>query len=1117
VRLVYWRSGTGPSRGLFLLALAGLFVVALVLVRFDISASNHLFSGQTALASFAVGNHSAFKASAGGLDYGKLPLAFELNQGQSDPDVRFLARGPGYGIFLTSDGAVLSFRSANPQSPAEKISAVRMQFAAARADVELSGTDRLPGKSNYFIGNDPAKWHLDLPQFARIQYHDLYPGIDLIFHGNQGRLEYDFEIAPGADPGSIQLGFENAGKLAVDSGGDLVLSHKAGAIRFETPRAYQQIGSKKKLINAQFVLSEGRVGFKLGSYDRSRALIIDPVLSYLTYVGGSGDEACPGSAMIMVGTTPSPPPGCPALAVDSAGNTYVAGSTTSTDFPTTPNPTTDTQPLQSTLVSPPDVFVTKVNAVGNAIVFSTYLGGHGIDSSAGLALNSGFDPVVAGSTTSADFPTSMGTAFQSTALNPRAQHAFVTELDPNGHSLVYSTYLSGTGAESASGVAVDFRNKIYVLGTTTSKDQPSATSSFPATLGAFQTVNGATSQFFLSKIDPTLPGFSSLAYSTYFGGSSPINALTLGGGIAVDASANVYITGGTNFQHTGTSSASAPDFPILNAYQGCLNTPPTSTTPTNCSNSTPNITDAFIAKINPTPASGSQLLYSSYLGGTGNDVGYGIAVDSGLQAYVTGSTDSGDFAIPTATVPFQLHNGGGTDAFVAKFGNPCSGSTCTTTTLPLNYFSYLGGAGTDVGLGIVADSSQGAHVTGWTNSDDFPLNQTVNTPIQRTRAGGVDAFVSRVDTTATSATAAGHSGTYLGGSSDDFGTSIANDAQGNTYVAGETASGSFLPPSPVPVHLGPLHSVNAVARDAFVSKLGPIANLAVTEIVSPTSAGVGNQVTFTYTIVNNGDLINGIVFTDAVPANATFVSASSSPGQSSCGATNGVVICPVGSLNGGASATVRVIFTPSAVGPLSDGGRVSVFGANAVFTPAPPPAVAAVNDFAVSVSPNTITVAAGTPATYTVTVTPTGSFPESVSLSAAGAPSGASPATSFPNGSSIASLTSGPQSRLLVINTAARVTTPASLLHNRRLFYVTWMPVSGFVLLGVGLSLEKSRRHLTALLLTVFICLIIFQAGCGSSSSKTITTGTPAGTYPITVSATSGSATRTEQVILIVE
>jgi uncharacterized repeat protein (TIGR01451 family) len=1043
------------------------------------------------------------------LDYGKVPLAFEPNQGQSDPRVRFLARGPGYGIFLTSDGVALSMPSIDGR--AKKLSTLRMQIVRASNTAEVFGTDHLPGTSNYFIGNDSSQWHRDLPQFAGVQYRDIYPGINLIFHGNQGRLEYDFEIGAGADPGGIQLAFGNAAKPKINAAGNLVLTGSASAIGFEAPRAYQQVGTEKKFINARFVLHhDGTVGFELGAYDRSRALVIDPVLSYLTFVGGSGDEACPASAMITVGAIPSPPPGCPALAVDSAGNTYLAGSTTSTNFPLTPNPTTDTTPFQSMLATPPDVFVTKVNTAGNAIVFSTYLGGDGVDSSAGLAVNSGSEPIVAGSTTSTNFPTSTGTAFQSTPTNLGAQHAFVTELDSNGHALVYSTYLSGSGTESASGVAVDFRNKIYVLGTTTSKDQPSATSSFPATLGAFQTVSGGNSQFFLSKVDPTLPGFSSLAYSTYFGGSTPSNAVTLGGGIAIDPSANVYITGGTNFQHTGTSSATAPDFPILNAYQPCLNTLPSSST-TNCPNNSAN-TDAFIAKINPAPSSGSQLLYSSYLGGAGNDVGYGVAVDSGLQAYVTGSTTSTEPATQylSTVAAFQNANGGGTDAFVAKFGNPCTGSTCTTTALPLNYFSYLGGGGTDIGLGIVTDISQGAHVTGWTNSGNFPLNSSVNTPIQGALAGGIDGFVSRIDTTATSATATGHSGTYLGGSADDFGTSIANDAQGSTYVAGQTASGTFA--TAPPVRLGPGGGI-----DAFVVKLGPIANLAVTEIVSPTPVGVGNQVTFTYTIVNNGDLINGIVFTDAVPVNATFASASSSPGQSSCSSTGGVVSCSVGSLNAGASATVRVIFTPTAAGPLTDGGRISVIGTNTVVTPAPPAAIAIVNDFGISVSPTTITVAAGTPATYTVTITPTGSFPESVSLSASGAPTGASSATSFPNGSSITSLTSGPQSRLLVINTAARVTTPARLLRHRHVFYVTWMPLCGLIFLGAGLSAPKSRRCLQGLVVILFWCLTVFQAGCGSSSSMSTTTGTPAGTYPITVTATSGSATRTQQVILIVQ
>src|SRR4029077_1653057 len=281
----------------------------------------------------------------------------------------------------------------------------------------------------------------------------------------------------------------------------------------------------------------------------------------------------------------------------------------------------------------------------STILFSTYLGGDGIDTTAGVAADTAFNVVVAGTTTSSNFPVSTGAGFQAARENAHA-HAFVSVAGPTGESLQSSTYLSGDGAESARGLALDPRNKIYVIGTTTSKDQPDATHSFPATLNAIQAASLGNSQFFVSKIDPTLIGFPSLAYSTYFGGGNPVDGLTLGGGIAVDANSNVYITGGTNFQHTGSP---ATDFPILNAFQGCLDTPPpatTTTTTTNCvTPASPIPTDAFVAKINPAASAGTQLLYSSYLGGTGNDVGFAVAVDSGLSAYVTGSTASTDVTI----------------------------------------------------------------------------------------------------------------------------------------------------------------------------------------------------------------------------------------------------------------------------------------------------------------------------------------------------------------------------------------------------------------------------------------------------------------------------------------
>jgi uncharacterized repeat protein (TIGR01451 family) len=1041
------------------------------------------------------------------VDLSQLPLSFEPNQGQTDPQVKFLARGAGYGVFLTADQAVLTL-SSDKNSPV-----VRMRLAGANPAAAASGSSPLPGKSNYFIGNDPAKWHSGVPQFARVRYQGVYPGVDLVYYGNHGRLEYDFEVAPGADPRQIALRFQGRERAKLDAGGNLILASGGHEVSLKAPRIYQEFGAEQRPVAGRFVLrQDGKVGFELAAYDRRRALVIDPELTYSTWLGGSALESC--SAILLVA---SPPSGCPAIAIDPSSNIYIAGSTTSADFPGVP-------PLP-TPPSAPNVFVTKLNATGSTILFSTYLGGNNVDYTAGVAVDTAFDVVVAGTTASSDFPVSTSSAFQATPTNGN-QHAFVSVLSSTGQNLLYSTYLSGNGAESARGLALDPRNKIYVIGTTTSKDQPDATHSFPATLGAIQVASLGNSQFFVSKIDPTLVGFPSLVYSTYFGGGNPIDGLTLGGGIAVDANSNVYITGGTNFQHTGSP---ATDFPILNAFQGCLDTPSTSTTPTtNCvTPASPIPADAFVAKINPAAAAGAQLLYSTYLGGTGNDVGFGIAVDSGLSAYITGSTTSTDVTIPSGTTPFQrcLDNPANpspcpaataSDAFVGKFGTPCNGSTCTTTAVPFTYFSYLGGSGTDVGLGIAVDSLQGARIAGWTNSTDFPGATNANNLVQMALGGLVDAFASRIDTTASSTVALGHYGTFLGGTANDFGTGIATDAQGSSYIVGETASGNFPKANPIQP------AINGLS-DAFITKLGPVLSLTVTEVVSPTTVGVGNNTTFTYTITNNGDLTTGIIFTDVLPSTATFVSANATPGQSNCPApTSSIVTCTVGTLNGGASGTVTVVLTPTLPalpfqpGSVSDGGKVSIFGTSKVFTPAVPP-VAAVNNFSVSVSPTTATVAAGIPASFTVTVTPTGNIPNTVSLSASGAP--ASGTTTFPNGTSFTDLSSGPQSRQLVVNTTARVTTPASIFPVGRPFYAALLPVSGLALLGAGIGGRKSlrRRVLMTALLGCFFTLVLFQAACGSKSTTSTTSGTPAGTYNLTVTATSGAASRTQQIVLVVQ
>src|SRR2546430_1845113 len=617
----------------------------------------------------------------------------------------------------------------------------------------------------------------------------------------------------------------------------------------------------------------------------------------------------------------------------------------------------------------------------------------------------------------------------------------------------------------------------------------------------------------MSKIDPTLLGSSSLAYSTYFGGGNPTTGATIGGGIAVDLNNTVCIAAGTIFLHVGH----ADDFPILNGFQGRLNVPPprsTTTPPPSCT-PTPGPTDAFLAKFNLAAASGAQLVYSTYLGGDKQDVGYAVAGDPG-NAYITGPTASSDFVIPTGTTPFQkcvdapsspatCPGASASDAFVAKFGNPSTSST-TTSSVPLVYFSLLGGSGTDVGLGIAVDSLQGARLTGWPNSGDFPLGS--GTPIQSGLAGGIDAFISRIDTSVQSATAPGHFGTYLGGSANDFGTRIATDAQSNTYVVGETASGNFKTQSP-------LQSLKG-GTDAFVAKLVPkvsLSFLTTLPTVTPSPVGVGNQVTFKYTITNTGDPVSGVTFTDNLPSStlATFVSATTAGGSAGNGCSapvNSTVQCNLGTIEAAAVPTVTVILTPiTAPTMLGNSAQVSANGIGTTSITAPS---ATVNDFQITVAPPTATVNAGTPATYTATVTPTGAIPNTISLScSSGLPTGAT--CTFPHGASITNLNNGsavtPQR---FVNTTARVTTPASLWKTGGPRYAMWFPISGLALLGVGFGgkITRKRHGLLALLLAGFIGLIVFQAGCSSSRSTNITTRTPPGNYPLTLHPTSRPTSR---------
>ena len=512
------------------------------------------------------------------------------------------------------------------------------------------------------------------------------------------------------------------------------------------------------------------------------------------------------------------------------------------------------------------------------------------------------------------------------------------------------------------------------------------------------------------------------------------------------------------------------------------------------------------------------------MGGTGDDIGNGIAVDSSFSAYITGSTTSTDVTAitrdpvySTSIVPFQLCLDSATttvppcptpvtasDAFLAKIG----GTVPTgSTNYPLNYFSYLGGGGSDVGLGIAVDTSQGARITGSTSSGDFHLLN--NSGVQAAYGGGVDGFVARIDTTATTdAAAPGHFSSYLGGGGDDRGTGIAVDTAGNTYIAGETASGNF-----------PLKNAFQGAlsgpSDAFVTKIGPTVNVGVTVTATPTpTVGVGNQVTFKFVVTNNGDLTSGVTFTDSLPtSNATFVSATTTVG--SCGgASGGTVVCNLGTMNAAATATVTVILTPTAgPGTLSNSATITVPPSS--FTSSASTSVV-VNDFSIAANPLTNTVQAGVPANYTLTLTPTGPIPNSISLScSSGIPTGG---TCTFTTATIPNLNNGAATSTVHVNTTVRPKTSAALVHGHGgSLYALMLPVFGFALFGYGIA-GKKRRVACGVLLAGFLALMIFQAGCGSSSNTPQpTTGTPAGTYSITLSGTSSGVSRTTTVTLVVQ
>jgi hypothetical protein len=736
-----------------------------------------------------------------------LPLSFETNQGQSSSDAKFLAHGRGFSALFKPNKAdlVLTHRNGTHDSIC-----VTLPDASRRASI--SGESRLPGTVNYFSGADPRNWHTGLATFKRLRYRGVYPGIDLIYYGSQGRLEFDFELAPGADLNAVHMRFDGSRTVKIDRVGDLVVGGKSGEIKFEKPVIYQPTASGgKDLVAGSFeALGKKTIGFAVAAYDPTRPLIIDPILNYSTYIGDGIAEAT-------------------SIAVDQSGEAYITGWA-DLYFPTTPG-SYQPVPVQSSagafypLGGRP--FVAKFNSAGTALLYATYLTGSGEDFVHGIALDANGDAFVVGTTSSTNFPITPG-ALQTTN-NASQATGFVTELNSTGSALLYSTYLGGSTSSAVNGVTIDGTGNAYVTGSTQDAN-------FPTTPGAYQTAqppkpNGGLpppepfTSAFIAKFNPA----GTLAYSTYLGG----NQTDAGSAIAVDAAGEAYVGGDTtsgNFPIT--AGADQPTRGIINAQSG------------------------FITKFN---ASGSALVYSTYLCGDDIDNLVAIAVDSNGDAYVTGSTNSTNF--PVTPGAFQSAIG------ISSFGYPQINAFFTelnSTGTALVYSTFLGGGVSlgpdadegDEATGIAVDGQGMAYVTGRACTGDYPVTAGALEP--RNLDGEIDgectAFLTKVNPAPNKPLVYS---TFLGGTGDgdagdDFygegGGGLALDSSGNVYAAGFTRSVDF------PVTPGVVETpFTGPAAKAFVTEFNgsemttlPIPTLTLTS--STSSVFVGQPVTFTATV-----------------------------------------------------------------------------------------------------------------------------------------------------------------------------------------------------------------------------------------------------------------------------
>jgi hypothetical protein len=804
--------------------------------------------------------------------YGNLPLAFVENRGQTDARVRYYAHGPLYAFYLTHDALVLSFakpaKSGGTAATGRPVGGVNLflQFLGASPGVIIEGEGRAPGDVNYLVGDDRAQWRTHLPRYTRVVYRGLWRGVDLALVDESGSLKYEFHVQPGARVADIRLAYGGADSLMVDGSGSLLIGTAMGVLRDSPPVAYQDIGGKRMPVASRYVLRKANgakkaYSFVVGEgYRAEHPLVIDPGLGYSTFLGGTSHE--------------SPA----ALAVDAAGNAYVVGFTQSPNFPTTPGAFDRTGSASNNL----DAFVTKLNATGTALVYSTFIGAGNSEWGRAIAVDAAGDAYIAGQTKSSSFPTTGGAFDRTFNVDncPRCgidqEDAFIAKLNAAGSSLIYSTFLGGTQFDDGMAIAVDTAGNAYVAGETGS-------SNFPTTAGAFDRTRNGEFDVFVTKLNAA---GSALVYSTYLGGS----LVDLPGDIVVDSANTAFVVGDTR----------SPDFPTTaGAFDTTAN----------------GAFDGFVTRLN---ATGSALVYSTFLGGSDMEGAGSIALDAAGHAYVAGATPSADF--PTTPGAFDTVLDGGYDAFVTKLD--ATGSL-------LVFSTFVGGSEGDSFSGIALDASGSVWLSGSTSSADFPATPDALDP--SFNGSVTDAIVANLD-------AAGESllfATFLGGTSNEGSSDIALGT-GTIYVTGQTMSPDF------PTTAGAFDRVwngdpMIFWADGYVAKLssdgivppdpGPLPPPALASLTLVPTSVPGGNVSTAFITLTTAARIGGVLVTLASshPTVATV--------PPSVGIEAGQTSVPVGVLTSGVTASTTVTISAS-----YNGGTVSaVLTVLPLSEPPPPP------------------------------------------------------------------------------------------------------------------------------------------------------------------------------------